>query len=83
MIGVPWETTICAADLLLSGFTDRFRNVKFFGPRRRLLPYQIGRLNKGYDKWAGVSSSLSAPPREYLRKFGLMVCYGSKKARHI
>ena len=28
LIGVPWETTICAADLLLSGFTDRFRNVK-------------------------------------------------------
>ncbi|MBU8580441.1 amidohydrolase [Bacillus paralicheniformis] len=70
LIGVPWETTICAADLLLSGFTDRFRNVKILlAHGGGFLPYQIGRLDKGYDKWAGVSSSLSAPPREYLRKF--------------
>ncbi len=33
------------------------------------LPYQIGRLDKGYEQWDLVSSNLTAPPSEYLKRF--------------
>ena len=70
LIGVPWETTVCAADLLLSGLIDRFPNVKILlAHGGGFLPYQIGRLDKGYQKWPNVSSSITAPPSDYLRRF--------------
>jgi aminocarboxymuconate-semialdehyde decarboxylase len=70
LIGVPWETTVCAVDLLLSGLLDKYPNVKILlAHGGGFLPYQIGRLNKGYVKWKGVSNSLQAPPQEYLRRF--------------
>ena len=28
LIGVPWETTVCATDLLLSGMVDKYPNIK-------------------------------------------------------
>ncbi|MBA4493554.1 amidohydrolase family protein [Paenactinomyces guangxiensis] len=70
LIGVPWETTICAADLLLSGLLDKYPDVKvLLAHGGGFLPYQIGRLNKGYEQWTGVSASLQAPPADYLRRF--------------
>ncbi|WP_394235126.1 amidohydrolase family protein [Niallia oryzisoli] len=70
LIGVPWETTVCATDLLLSGIVDKYPNVKIlFAHGGGLLPYQIGRLDKGYEKWDLVSSNLQAPPSEYLKRF--------------
>jgi aminocarboxymuconate-semialdehyde decarboxylase len=70
LIGVPWETTVCATDLLLSGLLDRYPDVKILlAHGGGFLPYQIGRLNKGYEKWPTVSTSLQAPPIEYLRRF--------------
>ena len=70
LIGIPWETTICATDLLLSGIVDRFPKIKFiFAHGGGFLPYQIGRLDKGYEQWSAVSSKLSARPSEYLKRF--------------
>ncbi|MFL6562225.1 MAG: amidohydrolase family protein [Bacillus sp. (in: firmicutes)] len=70
LIGVPWETTVCATDLLLSGLIDKHPNVKIlFAHGGGFLPYQIGRLNKGYEQWNLVSSNLQAPPSEYLNRF--------------
>ena len=70
LIGVPWETTICATDLLLSGLIDQYPNVKIlFAHGGGFLPYQIGRLDKGYEQWDLVSSKLQAPPSEYLKRF--------------
>ncbi|WP_102349001.1 amidohydrolase family protein [Bacillus sp. Marseille-P3661] len=70
LIGVPWETTVCATDLLLSGFLDKYPNIKLLlAHGGGLLPYQIGRLDKGYTMWGDVSTLLQAPPIEYLRKF--------------
>ncbi|MET3695772.1 aminocarboxymuconate-semialdehyde decarboxylase/hypothetical protein [Bacillus oleivorans] len=70
LIGVPWETTVCAADLLLSGFTDKYPHVKILlAHGGGFLPYQIGRLNKGYSQWKEVSANLQAEPIEYLKKF--------------
>ncbi|UOF88880.1 amidohydrolase [Fodinisporobacter ferrooxydans] len=70
LIGVPWETTVCATDLLLSGFLDRYPNVKIvLAHGGGFLPYQIGRLDKGYDCWKMIAASLEAPPAEYLKRF--------------
>ncbi|MEH7245863.1 amidohydrolase family protein [Neobacillus niacini] len=70
LIGVPWETTVCATDLLLSGHVDKYPNVKIlFAHGGGFLPYQIGRLDKGYEQWQIVSSKLQAKPSEYLSRF--------------
>ncbi len=70
LIGVPWETTVCATDFLLSGLIDRYPNVKvLFAHGGGFLPYQIGRLDKGYEQWKLVSSNLQAPPSEYIKRF--------------
>ncbi|MEX1030634.1 MAG: amidohydrolase family protein [Paenibacillaceae bacterium] len=70
LIGVPWETTVCATDLLLSGFTDKYPKIKILlAHGGGFLPYQIGRMNKGYSQWREVSSALQAPPIEYLKHF--------------
>lgn len=68
LIGVPWETTICATDLLLSGFLDKYPNIKILlAHGGGFLPYQIGRLDKGYEQWGMVN--LNTPPSEYLNRF--------------
>ena len=70
LIGVPWETTVCATDIFLSGMIDKYPNIKIlFAHGGGLLPYQIGRLDKGYEQWELVSSNLQAPPSEYLKRF--------------
>lgn len=70
LIGVPWETTVCATDLLLSGLIDRYPNIKvLFAHGGGFLPYQMGRLDKGYEQWKLVSVNLQAPPSEYLKRF--------------
>jgi aminocarboxymuconate-semialdehyde decarboxylase len=70
LIGVPWETTVCATDLLLSGIVDKYPDVKIlFAHGGGFLPYQIGRLDKGYEQWKMVSSNLQAPPSEYVKRF--------------
>jgi len=70
LIGVPWETTVCATDILLSGLIDQYPNVKIlFAHGGGFLPYQIGRLDKGFEQWKLVSSNLNAPPSEYLKRF--------------
>ncbi|MEW9670943.1 amidohydrolase family protein [Ammoniphilus sp. 3BR4] len=70
LIGVPWETTVCATDLLLSGLLDKYPKAKILlAHGGGFLPYQIGRLNKGYEKWTAVSSALQEEPIQYLRRF--------------
>lgn len=70
LIGVPWETTVCATDLLLSGFTDTYPDIKvLFAHGGGFLPYQLGRLDKGFEQWDAVSSNLKALPSEYAKHF--------------
>ncbi|MBS4208309.1 amidohydrolase family protein [Bacillus sp. FJAT-50079] len=70
LIGVPWETTVCATDLLLSGFIDTYPNVKLlFAHGGGFLPYQLGRMDKGFEQWKAVSANLQAPPSEYAKRF--------------
>jgi aminocarboxymuconate-semialdehyde decarboxylase len=70
LIGVPWETTLCATDLLLSGLLDRYPNVKILlAHGGGFLPYQIGRLEKGFEKWKTVSVQMKESPRETAKRF--------------
>ncbi len=70
LVGVPWETTVAAVDLIFGGVVDRY-------PRARVLlahgggylPYQLGRLERGYDVWPAVRQQLQARPRDYLQRF--------------
>lgn len=70
LVGVPWETTVAAADLILSGLLDRYPRVRLLlAHGGGYLPYQIGRLDRGYQQWQAVRAALARPPREYLRRF--------------
>ncbi|MDA5110469.1 amidohydrolase family protein [Brevibacillus thermoruber] len=70
LIGVPWETTVCAVDLMLSGLMDKYPNVKILlAHGGGYLPYQIGRLETGYAKWKAVNAHLQASPHDYLKRF--------------
>ncbi|KPH74385.1 amidohydrolase family protein [Oceanobacillus caeni] len=70
LIGVPWETTVTATDIILSGLIDKYPDVKIiFAHGGGFLPYQLGRMDKGYDQWKDVSSNLKAAPSEYAKRF--------------
>ncbi|QQE77718.1 amidohydrolase family protein [Alicyclobacillus sp. SO9] len=70
LIGVPWETTICALDLILTGHLDRFPKVKvLLAHGGGFLPYQIGRYNQGYQVWDNLQNNLQGPPEDYLTRF--------------
>lgn len=70
LIGVPWETTIGALDLILSGHLDRYPNVRILlAHGGGFLPYQIGRYNQGYASWPAVRNTLQASPEDYLKRF--------------
>ena len=69
LVGVPWETTVAAADLILSGHLDRYPNVRvLLAHGGGYLPYQIGRLERGYRQWAAVRQAMAMPPGAYLRR---------------
>lgn len=70
LVGVPWETTVAAFDLIFGGVLDRYPRVRvLLAHGGGYLPYQVGRLEKGYEVWEAVRRQLAAPPREYLRRF--------------
>jgi aminocarboxymuconate-semialdehyde decarboxylase len=70
LIGVPWETTVCAADLLLSGTLERYPYARILlAHGGGFLPYQIGRLTKGVQQWGGAFTRLEQSPFELLRRF--------------
>jgi aminocarboxymuconate-semialdehyde decarboxylase len=70
LIGVPWETTVCASDLLLSGTLERYPQAKILlAHGGGFLPYQIGRLTKGVQKWGGAFTHLEQSPHELMRRF--------------
>ncbi len=70
LVGVPWETTVAAVDLIFGGVLDRSPRVRvLLAHGGGYLPYQVGRLEKGYEVWEAVRRQLAAPPHEYLRRF--------------
>ncbi|RSL29474.1 amidohydrolase [Salibacterium salarium] len=70
LVGVPWETTIAATDILLSGMLDTYDQVKILlAHGGGFFPYQIGRLNQGYHQWPHVAENLRKEPSAYVSDF--------------
>jgi aminocarboxymuconate-semialdehyde decarboxylase len=70
LIGNPLETTIAAARLILSGSLDRHPGLKVFLVHAGgFLPYQIGRLDHGYNVRSETNARIKEPPSTYLNRF--------------
>jgi aminocarboxymuconate-semialdehyde decarboxylase len=69
LLGNPFDTAVAAANLIFSGFLDRFPKLTVCLPHAGgALPYLIGRLNHGW-KVRQECNSLKRPPTSYLRRF--------------
>ena len=69
LVGNPMDTCISAVRLILSGFLDRYPELKIILPHGGgYLPYQIGRLDRGYFAHPGKNLCENAPS-EYLNRF--------------
>jgi Amidohydrolase len=78
LIGIPWETTICATDLLLGGWMDRYPRVRILlAYGGGFLPYQIGRLQK--DMKCGARWPPRCKPRQptICAAFGSILFFGT------
>ena len=70
IIGVPWETTVAAVDLIFGGILDRYPKVRILlAHGGGYLPYQLGRFEQGYAVWPQLRSQLQDRPHAYLRRF--------------
>lgn len=70
LIGFPTDTTIAAARLIFSGIMQKLPGLKCcLAHGGGFLPYQIGRLDRGFDAHPACSASLSVPPSELMRAF--------------
>ncbi len=69
LLGNPFDTAVAAANLIFSGFLDRFPKLNICLPHAGgALPYLIGRLNHGW-KVRQECRALKKPPSSYLRRF--------------
>ena len=69
LIGNPMDTCLAAARLILSGFLDRYPELKLILPHGGgYLPYQMGRMERGYYSRPGKNFCEQAPS-DYLGRF--------------
>jgi len=69
LVGNPLETTIAAARLILSGTLDRLPGLRLVLVHGGgFLPYQVGRLDHGWEVRPEAAGP-SAAPSSYLRRF--------------
>lgn len=73
MVARPAESTIALAGLIFSGVFERFPDLKFCVVHGGgFTPFQIGRLDKGYEMKPGLAGKhISKAPREYLKQLYL------------
>jgi len=70
LLGNPWDTTLMAANLMLSGALDDLAGIKIaLAHGGGFLPYQIGRLEQGYEVRPETSAHARSRPLELLRRF--------------
>jgi hypothetical protein len=68
VIGFPFETTITATRLIVSGLFERHPTLNVvLAPCGGYFPYQLGRLDHGYRMRPAVFNGLPKPPSFYLR----------------
>lgn len=67
LVGNPSETSIAAASLMFGGVLERHPNLKFcFAHGGGFIPYQIGRLDRGYEVRHEPGEAVKAPPSSFL-----------------
>ena len=70
LVGNPVETTIAAIRLIFSGIMQDFPRLKcLLAHGGGMLPYQIGRFDRGYDVVPGARAHLRRPPSAFLGSF--------------
>jgi aminocarboxymuconate-semialdehyde decarboxylase len=70
LVGNPVETTIAATRLIFSGVVQDLPGIKcLLAHGGGMLPYQIGRFDRGYAVVPGARSYLRKPPSEFLSAF--------------
>lgn len=68
--GNPTETGLAATSLIYGGVLERFPSLKIcLAHGGGVLPYIIGRLDRGYRARVGEQSPIARPPSSYLRQF--------------
>jgi aminocarboxymuconate-semialdehyde decarboxylase len=69
LVGNPYDTSLAAARMILTGFLDRYPTLKIILPHGGgYIPYQIGRLDHGFKMRPGKNINLLAPSN-YLKRF--------------
>ena len=70
IFGNPLDTALCAARLIFSGTFETFPNLKVMLVHAGgFLPYQVGRLDHGWDVRPEPKVQLDRRPSEYLDRF--------------
>lgn len=70
LICYPTDTTMAAARLLFSGILDDLPDLKLcLAHAGGFLPYQIGRLDRGFAAHPACQRSITRAPSEYLGRF--------------
>jgi aminocarboxymuconate-semialdehyde decarboxylase len=70
LIGNPWETTVLAANLMLSGAMDELEGIRILlAHGGGFLPYQVGRLEHGHEVRPEARARTRTRPLELLRRF--------------
>lgn len=70
LLGNPFDTTIAAASLILSGVLDRHPDLKIvLAHGGGYLPIAFARLNHGYDVNPQTRRNTRQPPEAYLKRF--------------
>lgn len=69
LVGNPTQTTIAISNLIFSGLFDIVPNIKIgLAHGGGFLPYQLGRLEHGYEVRQDTKSKAKKSPREYIKK---------------
>jgi aminocarboxymuconate-semialdehyde decarboxylase len=69
LVGNPSETSLAVASMMFGGVLERHRRLKIcFAHGGGFIPYQIGRLNRGYEVRSESRAAAKARPSSFLGK---------------
>jgi aminocarboxymuconate-semialdehyde decarboxylase len=85
LLGNPMETSVAAARLIFSGLFQDFPDVRvLLAHGGGMLPYQIGRLDKGFSANPATRVTLKRRPSDFLGRFYYdTVLFDDRAVRHL
>lgn len=70
LVGFPFDTTLAAAKIVLSGVAARFPRITWvLAHLGGAIPYLAERLDRGFHAFAECRAHIDRPPSEYLKRF--------------